>query len=59
MQFVGVLGVVICCVVGRVLYFLYILQETQLQMMHSLFNDPLQLFRERFPRLISILCIFP
>lgn len=47
------------CVVGRVLYFLYVLQETQLQMMHSLFNDPLQLFHERFPRLISILCIFP
>lgn len=59
MQFVGVLGVVICCVSGRVLYFLYVLQETQLQKMHSLFNDPLQLFHERFPRLISILCIFP
>ena len=47
------------CVSGRVLYFLYVLQETQLQKMHSLFNDPLQLFHERFPRLISILCLFP
>ena len=59
MQFVGVLGVVIFCVVGRVLYFLYVLQETQLQMPHSLFNDPLQFFYEGVPRLISILCIFP
>lgn len=47
------------CVVGRVLYFLYVLQETQLQMSHSFFNDPLQLFYEGVPRLILIPCILP